>query len=476
VSVHERLIYVGLGSNLGDRYGNIAQGIQGLRRIANLEALSSLYETEPVGVAGPTFLNAVAQLRTTLTDEELLERFKDLERRLGRGLAAQTDARPIDLDLLEIEKIGSQPYYLVAIAELTPERIDPISGRPFGDLANAVSDIRVKRRERALRFQSDRQSGAPEVALAIDKVGVDRIQRSLSLNIDGKEQDVLARFTLTADLARHRAGVHMSRFSEHLESATPDVFARETKRERLDLLLGAISKDIVQAQTAEQADVQLEAQFTLERWTPVSGRPGEETYTLIAHARANRQGVRCAIGVEVEGMTACPCAQLMMREQGVRDLEAAGFSAEDAARALDALPAATHNQRGRGRLLIGLPPGFEQAVRLEDLVELVEQSMSSETYELLKRPDEFFVVNKAHRNPKFVEDVVRGILMRAIDLYGDFPDTTFLEASQVNDESIHKHDAVAYAYGTMGELRAELRGNQPPTRRTTRSQWFDSER
>ncbi|MBC5810763.1 MAG: GTP cyclohydrolase I FolE2 [Candidatus Eremiobacteraeota bacterium] len=111
-------------------------------------------------------------------------------------------------------------------------------------------------------------------------------------------------------------------------------------------------------------------------------------------------------------------------------------------------------------------------VRAEDLVEIVENSMSSETYDLLKRPDEFFVVNKAHHNPRFVEDVVRGILAGALEMYADFPDDTFVLASQVNYESIHKHDAIAESFGTFGELRAELRGEPRPEPKTDRAAWL----
>ena len=74
------------------------------------------------------------------------------------------------------------------------------------------------------------------------------------------------------------------------------------------------------------------------------------------------------------------------------------------------MPLATHNQRGRGRLLVGT----EQSVRAEDLVEIVEASMSSENYDLLKRPDELFVVEKAHRHPRFVEDAVREMLENVV--------------------------------------------------------------
>jgi GTP cyclohydrolase-4 len=98
--------------------------------------------------------------------------------------------------------------------------------------------------------------------------------------------------------------------------------------------------------------------------------------------------------------------------------------------------------------------------------------MSSETYDLLKRPDEFFIVNKAHHNPKFVEDVVRGIMARSLDVYADFPDDTFIATSQTNYESIHKHDAFAEAFGTFGELRRELATGRYDGRKTDLPTWL----
>jgi GTP cyclohydrolase-4 len=210
----------------------------------------------------------------------------------------------------------------------------------------------------------------------------------------------------------------------------------------------------------------------LERWTPVSGKRGEETYTLIGIAHADESGTRRVVGVEAEGMTACPCAQAMVREHSMRQLLDAGFDEPDATRALDALPVATHNQRGRGSIMLGVDDSHAGTIRAEDLVEIVENSMSSETYDLLKRPDEFFVVNKAHHNPRFVEDVVRGILARALDMYADLGDETFVFASQVNEESIHKHDAFAEGFGLFGELRKELRSGDYIAAKTDLATWL----
>jgi MptA/FolE2 family GTP cyclohydrolase len=193
---------------------------------------------------------------------------------------------------------------------------------------------------------------------------------------------------------------------------------------------------------------------------------------LVGIAHADEAGTRRVIGVEAEGMTACPCAQAMVREHALHELVEVGFSQADAKRALDALPVATHNQRGRGAILLGADEAHTEAIRAEDLVEIVENSMSSETYDLLKRPDEFFVVNKAHHNPKFVEDVVRGILARSLDMYADLGDETFVFASQVNEESIHKHDAFAEGFGLFGELREELRTGSYVMPKTDLAVWL----
>jgi GTP cyclohydrolase-4 len=160
----------------------------------------------------------------------------------------------------------------------------------------------------------------------------------------------------------------------------------------------------------------------------------------------------------------------MMRERSERKLREAGFDAGAAARALDAIPQATHNQRSRGSLLVG-HPATPQTIAVEDVIEIVENAMSSETYGLLKRPDEFFVVSKAHSRPRFVEDAARAMLAATLDMYGDLGDDAYVSARQVNDESIHKHDAFAQGFGTFGELRAELRG-ETVAERTRPSQWL----
>jgi GTP cyclohydrolase-4 len=484
-------VYLGVGSNLGDRQGNILQALQKLRAIANVETVSAYYETQPAaGVAGPAFLNIAARLSTNLEPEAFELAVRRIEVAVGRQRAQHLAARPIDVDILFMDDLvrdfgrfavphpylAERPFNLIPLAEIAPSLVDPATGATVGTLASRVDASSFVRKTRSLNFLANRQEDEPDVKLSINRVGVSSVKRLVRLNVAGRETAFNGVFSMVADLAPDKAGVHMSRFSELLEEAMLDVLSRGERHARMEDVVTAIAREIVDSQKALRADVRLEADFGLERWTPVSGKRGEETYTLVAIAHAERESLRRVIGVEAEGMTACPCAQLMVREHSLRELVEAGFSEFDANRALDALPVATHNQRGRGSVLIGVPDGRDAEVRAEDLVEIVENAMSSETYDLLKRPDEFFIVNKAHHNPKFVEDVVRGIMASALDVYADFPDDTFVGTSQTNYESIHKHDAFAEAFGTFGELRNELRTQRYDGRKTDLATWLGTQR
>jgi MptA/FolE2 family GTP cyclohydrolase len=174
------------------------------------------------------------------------------------------------------------------------------------------------------------------------------------------------------------------------------------------------------------------------------------------------------VGVEANGINACPCAQGLVRERAAERLGEAGFTDLDVGRILELVPLATHNQRGRGTLWVGT----EEPVNAEELVRIVEGSMSSPVYELLKRPDELFVVEHAHLQPRFVEDSVRVALRDTLAAYPGLGDGDFLLSRQVNLETIHAHDVVAERYGTATELRGELEGRTPAERHTALREWL----
>jgi GTP cyclohydrolase IV len=171
-------------------------------------------------------------------------------------------------------------------------------------------------------------------------------------------------------------------------------------------------------------------------------------------------------------MTACPCAQELIAKGARERLEREGFDGEEIERILDAVPIATHNQRGLGTLHIGCTELCEDEIDAATLLEIVEHSMSSEIYELMKRTDEAHVVEKAHRRPRFVEDCVREMVRGVIDRFPALDDRAFVSGRQVNLETIHQHNVVAERFGTLGEIRHELQTGDPSAVHTPLSAWL----
>ena len=149
-----------------------------------------------------------------------------------------------------------------------------------------------------------------------------------------------------------------------------------------------------------------------------------------------------------------------------------GFTDAEIERVFELVPVATHNQRGLGTLYVGCPEACAEAIEATTLLAIVEESMSSEIYELMKRPDELAVVEKAHRRPRFVEDCVREMIRMAVDEFRGFGDDAFVFARQENLETIHQHNVVAEHYGLIGELDRELRADEPAASHVTMRDWL----
>jgi len=479
--------YLGLGSNLGDRQNNLVQALQQMKAQIAVEEVSSFYETEPVGYLDqPRFINAVCRVSTGLSPQELFHFLKRIERRMGRQSAFRNAPRPIDIDILFYDdlimespeltiphpRLAQRAFVLVPLAEIAPTLVHPVSRTTIAELLREVDSSGVRKLPRSLQaaLVRDIQETQPAVHVSLSRVGITDMQRIIRLTSDSHPDLFYATLELFVDLNPEQMGVHMSRFGDVLEEAVDEVTSEEAAD--IESLAERIAHQIVQRQGALRSEVRLRARYPVEKVTPVSARGTQELYTLIGIAVCNGEHLRSVVGVEAEGMLACPCAQDMVRSYSRERLLEEGFSDEQAERALSALPLASHNQRGRGTLLIGA----EERVRAEELVEIVEASMSSETYNLLKREDELFVVNKAHRNPMFVEDVVREMLYNVADLYPDLPDEAFVLAKQVNFEGIHKHDVFAERYGTLGEIRQEVLGGQHITKHTTLEEWLEGKR
>jgi MptA/FolE2 family GTP cyclohydrolase len=314
----------------------------------------------------------------------------------------------------------------------------------------------------------DLQASPPDVRVGLSRAGVTGVRKAIRIRYGDSEKLISAEIDCTVDLDRSQKGVHMSRFPELFEEAIEAVVIEEALL--IEQLAAHIAAQIAERQRALRAEVEIVAQYPLERRTPVTELPTQELVSLIGLAAASERGTRRLVGVEATGINACPCAQGLVREQSRERLEEAGFGPADIEQILELVPLATHNQRGRGTLYVGT----EANVNAEQLVRLVEGSMSAPVYGLLKRPDELYLVEQAHAHARFVEDSVRLALAGVLGTY-DLDDDDFLLSRQVNFETIHDHDVVAERYGTVGELRSELEGARPSAHTELR-EWLTAER
>ena len=318
----------------------------------------------------------------------------------------------------------------------------------------------------------DVQSRVPALQLSLSRVGVTGVEKVIRVRQNGVEQLFSAELECFVDLGPRQKGAHMSRFEEVVNDAIGEVILGESAF-RAETLAQHIAEKVRERQDAQTAEVTITARYPEHKPAPVSGIETQEIYALHGSAVAGPHGTRRLIGVTATGMTACPCAQTLVRESSRERLLDQGFSDDEIARVFESVPVATHNQRGLGTLRVGCAESCDADIDALRLVEIVEASMSSEIYELMKRSDEAAVVEKAHRRPRFVEDCVREMIGGVLAVFPDLGDDSFVSARQENLESIHQHDVVAERFGLLGELRAEVAGGEPSPHHVSMREWLD---
>jgi GTP cyclohydrolase I/GTP cyclohydrolase-4 len=326
----------------------------------------------------------------------------------------------------------------------------------------------------SLTTQPDVQASTPTVHVSLSRVGVTGVEKVIRIaDREGRAQLFSARLECFVDLGPRQKGAHMSRFEEVVNDVIGEVILGETGF-KAEQLAQHIAEQVRERQDALRAEVTIAARYPEYKPAPVSGIQTQEIYTLYGSAAASERGTRRLVGVAAQGMTACPCAQQLVAGRARERLSADGFSDSEIGRIFEAVPVATHNQRGLGTLHIGCPEGSEAELEAATLLQIVEESMSSEIYELMKRSDEGAVVEKAHRRPRFVEDCVREMIRGVFDAYAHLGDDTFVSARQENLETIHQHNVVAERFGLLGEIRHELISGEHIAHHTSAREWLDS--
>jgi GTP cyclohydrolase IV len=320
--------------------------------------------------------------------------------------------------------------------------------------------------------EEDVQARRPTSHVSLSRVGVTGVEKVVRIKSNGDEQLFYAGIDCFVDLNPNQKGAHMSRFEEIVNEAIEEVVLGEAAF-KAETLATHIAQRVRKRQGGLRAEVTIAARYPEHKPAPVSGAPTQEIYTMFGSAVASERGVRRLIGVQAQGMTACPCAQELVMGRSRERLAADGFTDDEIERVFEHVPVATHNQRGLGTLYIGCTESCGQEIDAERLLQIVEASMSSEIYELMKRSDEVDVVEKAHRRPRFVEDCVREAVRMAVEEFRGFGDDTFVLSRQENLETIHQHNVMAERHGLIGDLERELTSDEHVARHVTMREWLE---
>ncbi|MDM7912747.1 MAG: GTP cyclohydrolase MptA [Methanotrichaceae archaeon] len=304
----------------------------------------------------------------------------------------------------------------------------------------------------------DIQACVPDYPINLTRVGVTGVKKLVKVERGGDERPIvlISSFEVFVDLPSDRKGANLSRNFEVIDEVLEE--AINCPVYEIEELCGEIATRLLSRhEYASRAEVKMKSEYIVRRQTPFTKVTCQEVVDIFAEAvaKSGPSGyLTKKVGAEVLGTTACPCAQEIMRDQVRQELSRLGISPEDIEEFAQRLPVATHNQRGKGSISIEVRN--RRCVSIDRIIRIIEESMSSKVYGLLKRPDEAVVVARAHSNPKFVEDCVRTMAQKVVEVFVDLPDDAAVTLKQINEESIHQHNAFAERVATMGELRAEL--------------------
>ena len=236
----------------------------------------------------------------------------------------------------------------------------------------------------------------------IDQVGVKGIRYPITVRDKNMgEQQTVAEINMYVSLPRYYKGTHMSRFVEILNEHSRRISLQN---------FSEILEEMKQRLDAESAHMEISFPYFINKAAPVTGSEGLMEYKCTFKGSLNH-GSDIVTTVYVPISTLCPCSK-EISDRGA------------------------HNQRGEVRLQVR----FKKFIWIEDLIQLVEESASSEVYSVLKREDEKYVTERAYENPMFVEDIVRDIAQK---LNRD-PNIVWFAVESENFESIHNHNAYAY--------------------------------
>jgi len=255
----------------------------------------------------------------------------------------------------------------------------------------------------------DTQDAKPDVLVGLEKVGVTNLKTLIHTTWKGQGYYFTPSIEITINLEKNKKGVHMSRLIESIAEAVEEESAKTGSS--IEDIEKRILEALARRHPYRRGEIRMETELIIPKETPVSRRKTAEAHQVEVSVIKDDGSYAKRLKVTVFGNTVCP-----------HSMETAGVP---------------HMQRAVGELTV--ETGFGNVVGLEEMVECVEQSFSSEVYTLLKSEDEKHVVEKMYRNPKFVEDVAREILEKAKKRFRKCR----IRSKVISHESIHRHDVIA---------------------------------
>ena len=256
-------------------------------------------------------------------------------------------------------------------------------------------------------FLEDIQNSVDSRGIEIQHVGVREIHLPFQIRTkEGDFQQVLARICFTVSLPQEYKGTHMSRFMEILNQWSARPIAEPEMESILDEAMERLS--------AASANIEIRFKYFIKKFAPVSGKASFLDLDCGFYgSKGIDNGFKFEFSVEVPSTSLCPCSKSISQ-----------YGAP--------------NQRGVMRARVRFREGCE-CIYIEDLAELMERQASCQLYPLLKREDEKFVTERAYENPKFVEDMLRDLVIA----FRELPGLEWFSVSCENYESIHNHNAYA---------------------------------
>ncbi len=252
---------------------------------------------------------------------------------------------------------------------------------------------------------TDVQNQLDKRGIKIQRTGVTKVHLPLSIADDEKIQSVTAQIQFTVALAENLRGTHMSRLTEILMKWT----RRPIKIPDVEKIL----RDALEKLSTDFAAITIAFKFFVEKLSPVSEKISLSPVDCQFISELKRgERMKFTLGLVVPFTSLCPCS---------REISAFG----------------AHNQRSICRVKLTFKD-FEN-ISIEKFIRLIEAQGSAEIFPLLKREDEKFVTEAAYQNPKFVEDILRDVVitLRHVENLSSFA----VECE--NFESIHNHNAFA---------------------------------